>query len=258
MTMILQYIGFGILGYMGGLFVNFFVEWFYIRRKFHSEEEEKDILELGWIKYLTWPFSSQQVIQYTKFRIIVVEILFIGLFVWIGIFPPVRVEFWWAAIVLIYFSIVIVMDIEYRVVLHPISAAGIVLGGIIGTYLWGLQDSLIGGVIGFIVMFLLYKFGELFMRWVNKRRGEEIDEVALGFGDVALAAVIGLFLGTPTIILGLLAAILLGGLISIIFILVSLVLRKFQFFAALPYAPFLAIVTVIILFYSEAIGALLS
>jgi leader peptidase (prepilin peptidase)/N-methyltransferase len=96
------------------------------------------------------------------------------------------------------------------------------------------------------------------MRWVNKRRGQEIDEVALGFGDVTLATVIGLFLGWPTIILGLLSAIFMGGFVSLLFIVVSLILKQFRMFAALPYAPFMAIATIIILFYPDAIAALVS
>lgn len=258
MDTILQYIGFGLLGYLAGGVVNFVAEWFYLRRKFLEPAVEEEILQLGWVKYIIWPFLSKATILYKKLRILIIELLFIGLFIWIGIAPPARVDFWWGALVLVYFAIVIVMDVEYRVVLHPISITGLVLGAGVGIYLWGLDKSLIGGVFGFIVMYLLYKLGEIFMRWVNRRRGEEIDEVALGFGDVSLATVIGLFLGWPTIILGLLSAVIFGGVISLLFVLISLVLRRFRFFAALPYAPFLAIVTIIILFFPEEIAALVS
>jgi len=247
-----------IVGYIAGGFVNFVAEWFYIKRQFLDEALINEIKQTGWIRYLSWPFSSKYSELYRKFRIVFIEALFVALIVWLGVSPPDRVEFWWGAIVLVYFAIVIVMDVEYRVVLHPISLAGVILGAIVGVYLWGVVKAFIGGVVGFLVMFLLYKFGEIFMRWVNRRRGEKIDEVALGFGDVTLATVVGLFIGWPTIILGLLAAIFLGGFTSILFIIISLVLKKFRVFAALPYAPFLAIAAIIILFYPDVIANLLT
>jgi leader peptidase (prepilin peptidase)/N-methyltransferase len=258
MTTFLQYIGFMLLGYLLGGFVNFIVDWFYIRRKILEESIEEEILELGWVKYLVWPFFSKSTQTIKKIRILLVEIIFVGLVLWIGVAPPDRVDFWWGVLVLVYFAIVIVMDIEYRVVLHQISITGVVLGAVVGIYLWGPSISLIGGVVGFVIMYLLYKLGELFMRFVNKRRGEEVDEVALGFGDVNLSAVVGLFLGWPTIILGLLFAIFAGGIVSILFIVISVVIRRFKLFYALPYAPFLAIATIVILFFPDAIAALVS
>jgi leader peptidase (prepilin peptidase)/N-methyltransferase len=92
------------------------------------------------------------------------------------------------------------------------------------------------------------------MRWVNRRRGDQIDEVALGFGDVNMAGVVGLFLGWPPIILGLLFAIFSGGGFSILFVIVSLFLRKFRAFAALPYAPFLALAALLMLFFPNEVA----
>ncbi|NIV10444.1 MAG: hypothetical protein GWN62_03850 [Aliifodinibius sp.] len=200
-----------------------------------------------------------------KVRILVVEISFIFLTIWLWTSPPDRVEFWWAFPVLVYFAIVIVMDIEYRVVLHPISIAGVVIGSIVGMYHNQFSETILGGLVGFLVMFVLFKFGEYFMRWVNRRRGDPIDEVALGFGDVNMAAVVGLFLGWPTIVGGLLFAIFAGGIFSILFIIISLFLRKFRAFAALPYAPFLSLSALLMLLFPgdiaiwfKSLGSLLS
>ena len=257
MTKFLQYIGFVLVGYLSGGFVNFVVDWFYIRRKFLDENIEKEILRMGWSRYLAWPFLSQHTSLLKKLRLLFVQVIFIVLTLVLGISPPDRVEFWWGLPVLIYFTIVIVMDVEYRVVLHPISIAGVILGAIVGVYLRGPRVTIGGGVVGFLIMFLLYKFGEVFMRWVNKRRGLEIDEVALGFGDVNLSGVIGLFLGWPPVILGLLFAIFIGGIVSLIFMVGALMLRRCRMFSAVPYAPFLAIAALIMLFFPDAIAALL-
>ena len=117
----------------------------------------------------------------------------------------------------------------------------------------------VGGVVGFVVMYLLFKLGEVFMRIVNRKRneGEEVEEVALGFGDVNLAGVVGLFLGWPPVILGLLFAVFIGGLISIFLIFFSLFRKEFRAFMAMPYAPFLAVAALAMLLLPDQIAALL-
>jgi leader peptidase (prepilin peptidase)/N-methyltransferase len=84
-----------------------------------------------------------------------------------------------------------------------------------------------------------------------------INEVALGYGDVNMAGVVGLFLGWPPIVLGLLFAIFTAGVVSILFIVISLVIRRFRAFAAMPYAPFLAFAAIVMLFFPEQIAKLL-
>jgi leader peptidase (prepilin peptidase)/N-methyltransferase len=70
----------------------------------------------------------------------------------------------------------------------------------------------------------------------------------LGFGDVNLSGVIGLMLGWPLILFGLLVAILLGGVFSALYVGFMLARKKYQAFSAIPYAPFL-ILSVIYVFY---------
>jgi leader peptidase (prepilin peptidase)/N-methyltransferase len=72
--------------------------------------------------------------------------------------------------------------------------------------------------------------------------------VALGFGDVNLAGVIGLMLGWPLIVFGLLFAILLGGAFSLLFVVFMMSRKKYEAFSAIPYAPFL-VLSVIYVFY---------
>lgn len=173
-------------------------------------------------------------------------ILLLGtLYIWVV--PPKSLNFWVAYILLIYLAVVFVIDLEHRLILHPISLTGAVLGFVIGARLYGWQTSLIGGAVGFGSMLALYLLGEVFARTMSRRRGEKIED-ALGYGDVNLAGVIGLLLGYPLILFGLLAAILLGGAFSLLFILFMLVRKKYQAFAAIPYAPFM-ILSVIYVFY---------
>lgn len=258
MENILLYLVYLIAGYISGLAVNFTVDWLYIRRHIFTDQFVEELSDKGWFQYLIWPFIFQEGQHRFKFRALIVNLLFIVLVLGMGTSLSGQVSLWWGLPVLVYFGVVIVMDIEFRIVMHQVSITGAVLGAIVGIYLRGLVTTLIGGAVGFVVMFLLYKLGEVFVKLVNRRRGEgSLDEVALGFGDVNLAGVVGLFLGWPPIILGLLFAVFVGGLVSIFLIFFSLFRREFQAFMAIPYAPFLAIAAMAMLFFPEQIVGLL-
>jgi leader peptidase (prepilin peptidase)/N-methyltransferase len=154
---------------------------------------------------------------------------------------------------LIYFCLVVVIDIEHRLIMHPISLVGAGLGLITGVYLHGLWLSLIGGAAGFAGMMLLYIFGLFFLRLMAflRRTGVGVDE-AVGFGDVTLSGVLGLMLGWPGITAGLILAILLGGLVSFLYLAGMLVARRYQAFSAIPYGPFLIAGAVILIFFRGA------
>jgi leader peptidase (prepilin peptidase)/N-methyltransferase len=94
----------------------------------------------------------------------------------------------------------------------------------------------------------LYYLGIAFSRYLSRRRGTEIEEEALGFGDVNLAGVLGLVLGWPLIWISLLFGILAGGVISLVIILGMLVSRRYRAFTAIPYAPFLILGAVFFLY----------
>ena len=112
----------------------------------------------------------------------------------------------------------------------------------------GWLSTLIGGAAGFAIMFVFYQFGKLFARWRARRLGKVDDEEALGSGDVTLATILGLLLGWPGIGLGLLWGILAGGVGSLVVILWMLARRNYQASTAIPYAPFLILSAVFLLF----------
>jgi leader peptidase (prepilin peptidase)/N-methyltransferase len=139
----------------------------------------------------------------------------------------------------IYLALVFVVDIEHRLILHPVSWVGAVLGLGIGISMHGLVPTLIGGITGFGVMLIFYYVGEWYVKIMVKRRGMSSDEVALGFGDVNLSGILGLLLGWPNIVAGLLFGVVAGGFISLLIILGMLISKKYKAFTAIPYAPFL-------------------
>ena len=169
----------------------------------------------------------------------------------LALYPAENLGVFGSLIWLLYFVIVIVIDLEYRLILHPVSIVGAVLGSIYGILNHGLWNTVLGGAAGFGIMLGFYFIGILFVRIIVKARGVDIDEVALGFGDVNLAGVIGLLLGWPGIVGGIFLAILMGGVVSGIVVVVNVSRKKYQEFQALPYGPFLVISAAALLFISS-------
>jgi len=164
--------------------------------------------------------------------------------------------YWLGMILLAYLGVVTVIDLEHHLILHPVSLAGVILGFGIGIWLHGLRATLLGGLIGFLGMLSFYYLGILFVRLSARLRGQSIGEdEGIGFGDVNLSGVIGLLLGWPGILAGLLLAILLGGIASLLYLLFMITVRRYQPSLALPYGPFLAASAIILLYIKDIILA---
>ena len=98
-------------------------------------------------------------------------------------------------------------------------------------------------------MWLFYALGEGLMRLIARLRGQSVDEVALGFGDVNLSGVLGLILGWPVIWIGLFFGVFIGGVVSLVFMVWMLLRRKYHLFMALPYGPFLVIGATLLIYF---------
>ncbi len=171
----------------------------------------------------------------------IVQIIIPLSFIWLAISPPGRLGFWAGSGLLAFFALVAVIDIEHRLILHPVSWFGVVIGLAVGIWQKGLVVTLLGGAAGYAIMFALYYLGILFNRLLAKIRHQETDEVALGYGDVNLTGILGLMLGWPEIAGVLILAILMGGITSGLIILGMTILRRYRPMTAIPYAPFLLI-----------------
>lgn len=192
-----------------------------------------------------------------------VLLLTIASFAYFWLFPPNALGSPISMIVLIYFGIITVIDLEHRLILHSTSLVGAVLGLIVGTYihshtdgfLGGIGNSLLGGLFGFGVMFLLYQFGTLVARFRARKMqaaGQADDEEeALGGGDVYLLGVLGLMLGWPLIFNALILGILFGGAVSLLFVVGLLISRRYSSEALMtfiPYGPYFIISAFYLLF----------
>jgi leader peptidase (prepilin peptidase) / N-methyltransferase len=149
--------------------------------------------------------------------------------------------------------LVLVIDLEHRLILNVVMypAWGVaLLGSFLHPEPYFYRLALIGGAIGFGLLFLVYLLGEVFVKVMSRVRGKPIHAVAFGFGDVRLGAFIGFMLGFPQVLSAIFIAVLLGGIGGLVYWFVrAIVLRSYSLFTAIPYGPFLVIGAAIVLFF---------
>jgi len=243
----IQLVGAVLLGFLGGAAINYLADRLPYDRRLGSPICVNCQQPVRWVDFAflrRCPNCSRK----PSFRKLLVLLGMPVVTVLLRFYSPERLGFWVAASLLLYLALVAVIDLEHKVVLHPVSIAGALLGLAIGVKLHGPWMTLLGGLAGFGIMLLLYILGEFFTRWVSRIRKQEIDEVALGFGDVNLAGVLGLILGWPGITIGLIFGILLGGLLSGLLVLFLVITRRYQMMIAVPYTPFLILGALLLLF----------
>jgi leader peptidase (prepilin peptidase)/N-methyltransferase len=148
------------------------------------------------------------------------------------------------------FIVIMVIDWEKGLILNkivlPAIAAAIVISALFSIFLPNstffpdvkmahsfIGRAAIGGGIG-LVLFLLI---------VIVSRG------GMGWGDVKLAALIGLVTGFPLVFITLLIGVILGGVVAVILLAFKIKKRK----EAIPFGPFLAIATIVTLLWGSNI-----
>lgn len=150
------------------------------------------------------------------------------------------VTFYWlfiiATLIVIFF-----IDLEHGIIPDKITYLAIVITAM---YLFIIHDSLfmihLGSALGAVSFLLL-------LNLITRGRG-------MGLGDVKLAALMGLILGFPKIILALYCAFLTGAAISIILILAG----NKRFGDSIPFGPFLVFGTMFALFFAEKVFSYLA
>jgi len=249
----ITYIIGGFLGWIAGILVNYLADVLPLRRRLTRPFCIQCDAKVPWLNYLLWPRRCPACGYHRNIRVWVVEIIYIVTSLLIQKYPPAHLGYVLGLIILTYFGVVVLIDLEYRLIMHPVSIFGAVLGLLVGVLRVGWIYTLIGGLTGFGVMWLLYLLGALIMKFIARRRGQILDDVALGFGDVNLSGVIGLMLGWPLILVGLVIAVLIGGVVSLVYILIMLISRKYHAFMALPYGPFLVSGAILLIYFRDVI-----
>jgi prepilin signal peptidase PulO-like enzyme (type II secretory pathway) len=243
------------LGWIAGLFINYTADVLPHTRRFSQPVCRNCQVPFSWADYLTLrACRSCGIVR--SLRTWIVQILMAASFTYFWLNPPKGLGLPLSLIVLTYFAIITVIDLEHRLILFPTSVFGAALGLFVGTVIYqrafevplvsAVGASLLGGVIGFGTMLLLYQFGTLVARYragkMQAAGQADDEEEALGGGDVYLAGVLGLMLGYRFILYGLAVGILLGGLGSLALIITSLLQRRYSsrsLMIFIPYGPYL-------------------
>ena len=254
-----------ILGWLAGLFINYSADVLPSTRRFSQPTCRNCGTAFSWTDYLMLR-ACRSCGETRSLRTWLVQILTTASFVYFWLFPSKALGFALGSLVLVYFAIIMVIDLEHRLILHPTSLFGAVLGFVVGTsihsrihdngILIGMGLSLLGGLFGFVVMFVLYQLGTFVARFRAHRMqaaGQADDEEeALGGGDVYLAGVLGLMLGWDFIVTALAWGVIFGGMVSLLFLLALVVRRRYSSEALMtfiPYGPFFIIAASLFLFH---------
>jgi leader peptidase (prepilin peptidase) / N-methyltransferase len=249
MRLMLEYLIPFLSGWLLGLVINYLSDTLPIARQLSKPFCHACGAEMGIINYFFWPRRCDYCGSSRPLRVWGVDIFLILASLWLWSNSPDSLGYGFGIVLLAYFSLITIIDLEHHLILHITSLVGLLFGLGIGIKLHGIVPTVAGGATGFFLMLVLYYSGFVYLRISRRLRGMEPQETeALGFGDVNLSGIIGLFLGWPGILLGLVLAILLAGIVSLLYLLTMLARRNYHPDSALPYGPFLAASAVILLY----------
>ena len=241
----------GMLGWLSGAIINYIADVLPIKRRLsypfcHKCEKPQPLLN-----YIIWPRKCPHCHQRRSFRTWIVEAIMFLSTIWLWLQNDLVMGFWFSLLLITYFGLVVVIDLEHHLIMHPTSIFGAMLGLVIGIQLHGILNTILGGLAGFLAMLGLYILGALFARFIVRRSQSGFNEDALGFGDVILGGILGLILGWPAIIAGLFFAIIFAGIISLIYLLVTFFARKYKAFTFIPYGPFMIAGATAVIFFNQ-------
>jgi leader peptidase (prepilin peptidase)/N-methyltransferase len=158
---------------------------------------------------------------------------------WFGLSIELAIALFYSCI----FIVIMVIDWERGLILNkiviPAIGAALLISIIFSIFLPDVEivpfigRAAAGGGIGLVLFFLI----------VIVSRG------GMGWGDVKLAALIGLVTGFPLVFIALLIGVILGGVVAVILLLSGIKKRK----QAIPFGPFLAIATIATLLWGSNI-----
>jgi len=141
------------------------------------------------------------------------------------------------------FIVLMVIDLEQGLILnkivYPAMGVALLLSTFFSIFLSHIEivpfigRAAIGGGIGLVVFFLIV---------IISRGG-------MGWGDVKLAALIGLVTGFPLVLVALLIGIILGGVVAVLLLALKIKKRK----EAIPFGPFLSLAAIATLLWGNNI-----
>jgi prepilin signal peptidase PulO-like enzyme (type II secretory pathway) len=250
-----------ILGWLAGWLVNYFADVLPITRRFSQPSCPECDIPFSWQDYFF--FRACKNGHPRKMRLWIVQLIILAMSIYSSLTPPPKVGYFPGLILIVYFGVVFVIDLEHRLILHPTSIFGVLLGLIVGVVAHGILPTLLGGLGGLAIMLTFYGFGVLFTRIRSKRliaMGQEVDdEEALGAGDVILVTILGFIVGWPLIWLCVLYSILLGGLVSLLLIVWLIISGRYKnnvLMTFIPYGPYFILTAAMIVYFPKLLASI--
>lgn len=135
--------------------------------------------------------------------------------------------------------VIAVIDLEHGLILNLLTYPGIAVGLLLSSFSSdiGILRSLTGSAVGMVIIVLI----------ILVSRG------GMGMGDAKLAAMLGAMLGFPAILLGLLIAVVTGGMVALVLLILKMKGRR----DSIPFGPFLAIGGWVALVYGNTLTGFL-
>jgi len=140
------------------------------------------------------------------------------------------------------FTIIFVIDLEHGLILNKVVYPGMVVALLLALLprpwltqwiVTGVANAALGGAVGFVILFLIA---------IVSRGG-------MGWGDVKLAALIGLATGFPLVFFSLIMGAILGGIVAVALMIAKKKTRR----ETIPFGPFLAVAAMITLLWGSNI-----
>ena len=166
-------------------------------------------------------------------------IIFALLYQGYGLTPRLGIMLFYAGL----FIIIFVVDLDHGLILNKVVYPALLLALLFALFIpqpWivqvkvkGIANFAIGGGIGFIMLFVIAL----------------VSRGGMGWGDVKLAALIGLATGFPLVFLAVIMAAILGGIVAVALLITKRKGRK----EAIPFGPFLITATFITLLWGSSI-----
>jgi leader peptidase (prepilin peptidase)/N-methyltransferase len=149
---------------------------------------------------------------------------FIYSYLWMAVGPSVELLFY--ALYSAVFVLILITDLERRLILDVVTYPAMILGLIGSFFMPGVTwwSALIGGAIGLTFFFIAAIIGNVFF-----------GAGAMGGGDVKLAAFIGIITGYPLVIEAIVLTLLVGAAVSLVLLITGV--RSMRDYV--PYGPFL-------------------
>jgi len=202
----------------------------------------------SFLKYCLLTYNCNHCGYNNNIRVWIVRTCLIISALYLWWYPNEKLGFYLSILLFTFFVIIIVIDVEHRLILHPIIIVGSIFGIASGAWMHGIFSTLAGGFVGFVMMLILFYLGILVIKLRSKKHPELTENEALGFGDVNLGGVIGFILGYPAIFASLMITILSAGIVSFIYIMVMIIRREYSVNLSIPYGPFLVFGAIVLLF----------